>query len=61
MTTNDANGNEVPIVGCYVAAAGKDHTCVSCGKLILKGERYLRVVIKPGGEFKSQHYHYACA
>lgn len=62
MTTNDQDGNEVPIIGTYVAAAGKDYSCDGgCGKLIYKGERYLRIVIKPQGKFMSQHYHYACA
>lgn len=61
MTVNDQDGNEVPIIGTYIAAAGKDYTCDCCSKLILKGERYMRIVIKPQGQFKSQHYHYACA
>lgn len=59
--TNTNGETEVPIIGTYTAAAGKDYTCDSCGKLIFKGERYLRVVIKPQGEFKSNHYHYSCA
>lgn len=61
MTANDQDGNEVPIIGTYVAKAGKDYTCESCGKLIYKGEKYLRIVIKPQGQFQSTHYHYACA
>ena len=61
MTVNDQDGNEVPIIGTYTAKAGKDYTCDNCGKLIYRGETYLRIVIKPQGEFKSQHYHYTCA
>lgn len=61
MTVSDSEGNEVPIIGTYVAAAGKDYTCDCCSKVINKGEKYVRVVIKPGGQFKSNHYHYSCA